>query len=186
MCRYAMCGPYKSHFACFACRKAFKQPAIEEWLAVRGQDFAYRELVNLWSHRAALARREAELGIRLVDLQAEYRDTAHRCPVCGEPMVDMGLDFKAPRQSDAKAWRILHGMFRVGHMFHTCGCDGPGYVPRSSSQYRAYLEERRRSYLEQLTRIQNSDELSAEAKREAGDYWSERISRVDLELASLL
>lgn len=25
MCRYAMYGPYKEHFACFSCRKAFKQ-----------------------------------------------------------------------------------------------------------------------------------------------------------------
>lgn len=184
MCRYAMYGPYKAHFACFVCRKAFKHPAIEDWWAVRGKDFVYRELVNLWSHRAALARREAELGVRLDDLQAEYRDTAHRCPDCGEPMVDMGLDFKAPRQSDAKSWRILRGMYQVGHVFHTCGCDGPGYIPRNRSQYRSYLEERRHGYREQLERIQNSEALSTEAKCEAGDYWVERISRLEVELAA--
>lgn len=185
MCRYAMCGPYKSHFACFDCRKAFKQPAIEEWLAVRGRDFAYRELVDLWSHRAALARREAELGIRLVDLQVEYRDSAHCCPVCGEPMVDMGLDFKPPRQSDVKAWRILQGMFRIGHVFHTCGCDGPGYIPKSSSQYRAYLEERRRSFVDEMIRVQNANGLPADAKREARNYWSDRIGRIDQVLAAI-
>src|SRR5262245_43514190 len=26
MCRYAQHGPYKRHFACFRCRKAFKRP----------------------------------------------------------------------------------------------------------------------------------------------------------------
>lgn len=29
MCRYAMYGPYKRHFACFTCRKAFKRPPAE-------------------------------------------------------------------------------------------------------------------------------------------------------------
>lgn len=28
MCRYAMYGPYKRHFACFDCRKGFKRPAL--------------------------------------------------------------------------------------------------------------------------------------------------------------
>src|SRR4051812_13448652 len=27
MCRYGMYGPYKSHFACFECRKGFKRSA---------------------------------------------------------------------------------------------------------------------------------------------------------------
>jgi hypothetical protein len=28
MCRYAMYGPYKRHFACFSCRKGFKRAAL--------------------------------------------------------------------------------------------------------------------------------------------------------------
>jgi hypothetical protein len=31
MCRYGNYGPYKKHFACFACRKGFKRPAESEW-----------------------------------------------------------------------------------------------------------------------------------------------------------
>jgi hypothetical protein len=31
MCRYAMSGPYKRHFVCFACRKAFKRPPVSDW-----------------------------------------------------------------------------------------------------------------------------------------------------------
>jgi hypothetical protein len=185
MCRYAIYGPYKSHFACFACRKAFKQPPISDWLAVRGRGFAYAELSRLWSHIPSLERRELELGVRLSDLEAEYRDAAHRCPDCNEPMIDMGLDFKAPRQSDEKAWRNLLGMFRVGHVFHTCGCDGPGFIPNSTADYRQYLEERRKSYSSQMKRIQESTELSSAAKREACDYWVNRISLVDAELATL-
>jgi len=33
MCRYASYGPYKSHYACFDCRKAFKRTSVEEWPA---------------------------------------------------------------------------------------------------------------------------------------------------------
>lgn len=31
MCRYAFKGPYKRHFACFACRKGFKRPPLTDW-----------------------------------------------------------------------------------------------------------------------------------------------------------
>jgi hypothetical protein len=180
-----MYGPYKSHFACFACRKAFKQPPISDWLAVRGRGFAYDELSRLWSHKSTLERREFELGFRLSDLEAEYRNAAHRCPECNEPMIDMGLDFKPPRQSDEKAWRNLFGMYRIGHVFHTCGCDGPGYVPQSTADYRHYLQDRRNSYAGQMSRVQESTELSTAAKREAGDYWLSRIALVDAELATI-
>ena len=98
MCRYAMYGPYKNHFACFACRKAFKQPPISDWLAIRDRGYVYNELHRLWSYKRGLERREQELGFRLADLEAEYRDAVHKCPECGEPMIDMGLDFKPPRQ----------------------------------------------------------------------------------------
>lgn len=30
MCRYAMSGPYKEHFACFSCRKMFRRPESHE------------------------------------------------------------------------------------------------------------------------------------------------------------
>src|SRR5579862_733643 len=74
MCRYAMYGPYKTHHACFACRKAFKQPSIEDYLAVRGRGFAYKELIRLWSNKTARERREEKLEVRLAELQAEFRD----------------------------------------------------------------------------------------------------------------
>jgi hypothetical protein len=76
-------------------------------------------------------------------------------------------------------------MFRIGHVFHTCGCDGPGFIPKSTADYRHYLDERRRVYLLQMNRIQNSTELSTTAKREAGDYWLNRISLVDAALTTI-
>lgn len=185
MCRYAISGPYKSHYACFLCRKSFKQPPIEDWLKDRDRDGEYKQLVRLWWQKEKLSQCETTLGVRLEDLQSEYRDSAHRCPECGEPMIDMGRDFKSPRQSDKKAWRILQGMFRVGHAFHTCGCDGPGYIPKNPSEYRQYLLERRSSFVQQLELVQNSAEITTEAKNEAGIYWLDRIGKIDAELSAV-
>ncbi len=185
MCRYAMSGPYKRHYVCFVCRKAFKQPPIEDYLAVRGRGYVYKQLRHLWSNTRVLELRENELGHRLADLEEEYRNATHNCPECGEQMIDMGLDFKAPKQSDVKAWRTLQGMYRVGHAFHTCGCNGPGWIPKSTADYHKYLETQRIRYMEQLGHVQHSSEFSADAKKEAADYWASRIQAIDRELAAV-
>ena len=185
MCRYAMHGPCKRHFACFSCRKAFKQPPIIDYLAVQGLGYAYAELSRIHHHAASLEFRERELNITLDVIESTYRNSTHKCPECSEPMIDMGLDFKAPRQSDAKAWRNLHGMYRVGHTFHTCGCDRPGWIPVSSSDYATYLNDRKQQYLDHLGRTQQSTEMDTEQKRDAANHWESRIAAIDAELAAV-
>jgi len=185
MCRYAFRGPYKEHFACFACRKAFKQAPIGDWLAVRGRGYIYDELSRLWSQQRSLEQREAELGVRLADLQGEYWQAVRHCPECRSPMISMGLDFKPPPQADAKAWRLLQGMYRAGHEFRTCGCMGPGFIPQTTADYRTYLELRQREYRQQLAYAQQSTELTPDRKRETYDYWADRVARVDCELERL-
>jgi hypothetical protein len=181
MCRYGISGPYKRHFACFACRKAFKQPPIDDFLQSRGRGFVYKQLHMFWASEKALRRREQELGHRLADLEDEYRNATHMCPECRGEMIDMGLDFKPPPQSDAKAWQTLQGMYRIGHAFHTCGYYGPGWIPKSTSDYRKYLTSKKMEYGEQLKRVQKSAELSSEAKKEAGEFWASRIAAVERE-----
>lgn len=181
MCRYAMHGPYKRHYACFLCRKAFKQPPIEDYLDSRGRGYVYQQLRQLWASKKMLKLREQELGYRLSDLEEEYRNATRKCPECSSEMIDMGLDFKPPKQSDAKAWKTLQGMFRVGHAFHTCGCDGPGWIPKSTSDYRNYLDSTKKDYEEQLKRVQGSSTLSSEGKKEAAEFWASRIEAIDRE-----
>lgn len=181
MCRYAMSGPYKSHFACFSCRKAFKQPPIEDYLDSLGRGYVYKQLRLLWANKTLLQLREAELGHRLEDLEEEYRNATHRCPECSGQMVDMGLDFKPPKQSDSKAWKTLQGMYRVGHAFQTCGCDGPGWIPKSTSDYRRYLASTKRHYEEQLKQVQMATNVSSEEKKEAVEYWASRIKAIGRE-----
>jgi hypothetical protein len=184
MCRYASSGPYKTHYACFSCRKAFKQPPIGDYFAVRGQrPNHYAELSRLWSmaDKENFERLEQQLGIRLSALEAEYREATRKCPECGEPMVDMGLDFKTPRQADVKAWRMIQGLYRTGHQFRTCGCNGPGWIPSSSADYQHYLESMGRVYAEQVRYAQDRNDLSPERKREAAEFWQTRIDAIERE-----
>ena len=59
MCRYAMLhAPNKRHFACFSCRKAFKQSPIVNYLAVQSLGYAYAELSRIRHHAASLEREE--------------------------------------------------------------------------------------------------------------------------------
>jgi hypothetical protein len=184
MCRYGF-KSYKSHWACFRCRKAFKQPTIEDYFAVRGQGAAYGTLSRLWSFREGLAAAEARLGVTLEELRGIYHIAVRACPECHEPMADLGLDFKAPRQSDTKAWRAIAGMYRVGHVWHTCGCDGPGYIPQSTGALRAYLLERRATFEDQAAVAVKQEESTAEARVEAAMHWASQIRGIDRELAAL-
>ena len=184
MCRYASVS-YKTHYACFRCRKAYKQASIDDWLAVRGRGFLYAELSRLRSHHESMQRREAELGVTLAELEAEFRRAAHYCPECREPMADLGLDFKPPRESDEKAWRYLASVYHTGHQFHTCGCDGPGFIPKNKTDYEQYLANRRQSYELSLQDTRNDERLSLEARQEAESYWNDRLTKIDAELATI-
>ncbi len=97
MCRYALCV-YKVRFACFDCRKAFKEA------------------------------------------NPDYEGTI-ACPQCGTTMAPMGLDFKPPRQSDAKSWAIARQLSEAGERFYSCGCSGPGEWPRNNRELDSCLDE---------------------------------------------
>jgi len=183
MCRYAFSGPYKRHFACFACRKSFKQPPIEDYLALQGRGHIYRELVAVWSNAAELAIREKNFGTRLDDLRAEYHAAEHKCPECGGLMADLGLDFKPPKQSDTRAWTAIAGVYRAGHEWRTCGCNGPGWIPKSKFDLQQYLTKRKEHFKEQLRHTEDCQDLSTDAKREAANFWASRIQAIEKELA---
>ncbi len=82
MWRSELSGPYKEHFACFRCRKSFKQPP------------------------------DADLPERERPAPGERREV--RCPQCATPMADLGRDFEAPKQSDARRWKAVELLHRHG------------------------------------------------------------------------
>lgn len=78
-CRYGQHGPYKRHFACFHCRKAFKRSPVPFGPSVPTPN-----------------ERGADGGA----------DPAP-CPECGRRMEDMGLDFKPPGKCEVEHWEVV-------------------------------------------------------------------------------
>lgn len=111
MCRYAF-KTYKEHFTCFNCRKTFKEnfPRV------------YREKKQL-----------------VLRNSATYLDTRF-CPQCKREMVDLGLDFKTPKQTDLKQWKKVQILYQHGFTYHSCGCCGPGLRPDELSQVEEFLK----------------------------------------------
>lgn len=69
----------------------------------------------------------------------------HPCPECNQPMNEMGLDFKAPKQANKKAWKLIAILFEEGINFKSCGC-GPGYRPRLMRALPDFLKKLQDSY----------------------------------------
>ncbi len=61
------------------------------------------------------------------------------CPQCRNEMYDMGMDFKAPKQSDIKQWKKVEILFQNGFTYHSCGCCGPGLRPAQLNQVEEFL-----------------------------------------------
>ena len=87
----------------------------------------------------------------LSDIQEGYsmKQEEHpaKCPQCGQFMADMGKDFEAPKKDDVKAWKHMATLYEAGIAFHSCGCTGPGYIPRDNAEIIKYLERVRSMYL---------------------------------------
>src|SRR4029079_12169001 len=92
MCRYDWHN-YRDHFACFDCRKAFKY-----WQWEKTDEVTFESKQRL-----------KHVPRRII------------CPDCAKPMVDMGLEFKAPRKSNEEAWEIMRALSENGFTFHSCG-----------------------------------------------------------------
>lgn len=72
------------------------------------------------------------------------------CPQCRGLLADMGFDFKSPSKSDLKAWQHLTDLYVVGITFHSCGCTGPGYIPKDKVSLLQHLNKTKEHYIEQL------------------------------------
>lgn len=114
MCRYAWHN-YRDHFACFDCRKAFK---YWQWEECDETTFQMRQR-----------------------LQHAPREIV--CPDCSLPMVDMGLDFKAPRKSESEAWEVLRALAANGFTFHSCGCYVGFTPPKTLREVQQWLAQHR-------------------------------------------
>ncbi len=96
-----------------------------------------------------------------------------KCPQCGALMANMGLDFEAPKKDDVKKWEHLKNLYQVGITFHSCGCSGPGYIPRDKEQLKKYFEDILEKYHQNLNAFREriEPENKKEADRDRSKNW---------------
>jgi len=105
---------------------------------------------------------------------ADGAAVAAKCPQCGELMANMGLDFEAPKQNDIKTWQHIQNLYSVGISFYSCGCTGPGYIPKTTELLIQYFEEILKNYHANLRfwRQRNVPTNEKEIDRENSKYWN--------------
>ena len=121
MCRYAM-HVYKSHYACFACRKMFRQAVPHE-----------RYDRHLYSDNDASVNRDKPSRKQPVVPQVSV------CPQCKQPMHNLGMDFKAPPRDNLKQWEKARQLYAHGYHWRGCGC-GMGLRVKTLAEVQPFLE----------------------------------------------
>ncbi len=181
MCRYAI-KTYKSHFVFFDCRKSFKKPPIEDLVIQNGDWKNYQKV--FWSQNTNQTKKFRKENPELVKyLTEKYYNRKEKCPQCSKIMADLGLDFKAPKKEKIKEWKIIESLYASGKCFHSCGCDGIGFVPKNKNDYKTYLLDMRNCY---ELRLKNRDALKH--KENLSDYihrFTELIDKINTELKKL-
>ncbi len=88
----------------------------------------------------------------IIDIDGGYnknkKEIKAKCPECGSLMADMGLDFESPKRNDIKAWEHIKNLYISGITFHSCGCTGPGYIPKDYDSLVSYLERIKQQYID--------------------------------------
>jgi hypothetical protein len=162
----------------FKCRKSFKKAPFEDHLEQKGQLKEYRKLSS--RYYGVKQSKRGKISDQLDALKNEYDRRQVKCPDCGGPMANLGLDFKAPPRNKIKKWKVIESMYKMGHSFYSCGCHGPGYIPASKSEYLDYLNERLGGY-RLYYKVARSEPVPEERTKKT-EYWAERIELITREI----
>lgn len=117
------------------------------------------------------------------DINHDAKDSFEaKCPQCSALMANMGLDFESPKKDNIKEWEHVKDLYSVGITFHSCGCSGPGYIPKNKEKLIQYFEGIVQEYQKQLVfwRARIEPTTDREIQRENSKHW-ESISRVPFE-----
>lgn len=180
VCRYGF-KDYKRHYVCFDCRKQFKRPTLADVMEHRGRRDVLNELWRTYSSPAEHAAVERRFKTSLVQLRSEYHALISKCPQCGHQMADLGLDFRPPPKANVRAWKSIRAAYRLGHRWHSCGCDGPGFIPATRQELLRYLRERARAFRERISQVERDSSMSTEARVSELALWRDRLARIDRE-----
>ena len=85
-------------YACFGCRKCFKRPQF----VTSSNRFMTQEQIDGQRH----------------ELEEFESERSYKCPDCGKLARYMGLDFKAPKKTDATGWQKVQVFVESGKLFH--------------------------------------------------------------------
>ncbi|CAD0220909.1 hypothetical protein KYG33_09985 [Chryseobacterium sp. D764] len=180
MCRYAR-KTYKSHYVCFKCRKSFKQPDAYDIIQRIEKEKIYHNPNGKSIRKVGHVFTKAETK-ELEKMVSDIENRTVKCPECSNVMADLGKDFKAPKKTAVKEWRIVESLFKTGKCFHSCGCDGIGYIPKNPKDYETYLNTILKTYQEYLTACQKIHLEECPKKIEEIKYWSENIQKIKTEI----
>ncbi|MBT2622960.1 MULTISPECIES: hypothetical protein [Chryseobacterium] len=180
MCRYAG-KTYKSNYACFKCRKSFKQVNPNDILLRIKKDKVFHELNGKSIRKVGQIFTKAERS-KLLELINEIESRPIKCPQCGSLMADLGKDFRVPRKAAIKEWEIVEGLFRTGRYFYSCGCNGIGYIPQNLNDYKDYLKKALNKYQGCIIYYEGKTEIEYPDKMERIDYWNQKIHNVKDEM----
>jgi hypothetical protein len=95
-------------------------------------------------------------------------------------MHSLGLDFKAPKQSDVEQWAKVELLHRNGYDFGSCGCSGPGPRPERLRDVGPFLveQERLRREAERTHRLAAAEEeRRRKRKKSARARQEKRLAR---------
>lgn len=179
MCRYSF-NTYKHHYVCFDCRKIFKQYPTEDLIMRDGLWDSYKQ-----AYLSRIPRKAEEFRDRnpkLVAVLDGYFNRRYPCPQCRQDMHNIGRDFRAPAQHKIKEWEIIRSIYRTGHAFQTCGCNGPGFIPRKPEEHLEYLRDMEAYY---RVRIAQRQTKTPAELAEYLAYWQQKIEKVQAELRKL-
>ncbi|MBU7314709.1 hypothetical protein [Paenibacillus oleatilyticus] len=89
MCRYAMYGPYKNIYACFSCRKVFKQTSDDELSKIEVANRQYKcpqcgEVMNNMGHDFQAPKQKDIKQWKKVETLYAHGFSYHSCG-CGGP-----------------------------------------------------------------------------------------------------
>ena len=121
----------------------------------------------------------------LKELSDEIENRTVKCPECTQTMANLGHDFKAPKVSAKKEWKIVEGLYKIGKTFFSCGCDGIGYIPQNEKDYKDYLEKVLTDYEKSIKFYQNVTPEEYLDRIERMNYWSEKKLKIQTELKTL-
>ncbi|MDF2660506.1 MAG: hypothetical protein K0Q94_3297 [Paenibacillus sp.] len=110
MCRYAMYGPYKDVYACFRCRKVFKQKSTSELSPAEVQNRTYicpqcRETMKDMGHDFQAPKQQDKKQWEKVEILYRNGFTYHSCG-CGGP------GYRPAKLSEIAAFLDAHRQYR--------------------------------------------------------------------------